>query len=125
MEISTDKTHTREQQAKLIWKQLNLTELKQSEKNVACKYSTIMSPTLHSDFEMTARLREDISHQIPAVIREIRPGSVLVQKGQLITVELAKLLRSQGYPDAKYPWKTCYSFCYLAWSFGLFGSRAD
>jgi len=116
----TDKTHTREQQAKLIWKQLNLTELKQSEKNVAFQIlDVVMSPTLHSDFEMTARLREDISHQIPAVIREIRPGSVLVQKGQLITVELAKLLRSQGYPDAKYPWKNLLFilFVIFAWSF--------
>lgn len=115
-----DKAQTREHQTKLIWRYLKQTKLKQAEQNVAFQVlNLVLNPSLQSDSEMTARLRDDISLQIPAVIREIRPGSVLVQKGQLVTEQLARLLKSQGYPDAEFPLKNLLFvlFVILAWSF--------
>lgn len=115
-----DKAQTRDQQTKLIWQHLRLSEIKQAEKNVVFQLlNAVLNPSLQSDSEMAARLRDDISLQIPAVVREIRPGSVLVQKGQIITQQSAKLLKSQGYPDAEFPWKNLVFvlFVILAWSF--------
>ncbi|MCD8163632.1 MAG: HDIG domain-containing protein [Synergistaceae bacterium] len=101
-----DESTDREQQTTLIWKYLKETKLSQSERNVAFQMlDVVLNPSLQSDGEMVQKLREDVATQIPSIIKEIRPGSVLVQKGQVVTPSLAKLLASQGYPDATFPWK--------------------
>src|SRR5690606_25474342 len=55
----------------------------------------------------------------PPVIREIRPGEVLVQKNQVVTPSLAKLLASQGYPDSRFPYKHLFFIlgAIILWSF--------
>ena len=82
----------REQQTSLIWKYLKQTALTQSERNVAFQMlDVIMNPSLQSDSEMLMKLKDDVAAQIPAVIKEIRPGSVLVQKGEVVTPSTARL----------------------------------
>lgn len=96
----------RDQQTALIWKYLKQTTLTQSERNVAFQMlDVIMNPSLQSDNEMLQKLKDDVAAQIPSVIKDIRPGSVLVQKGQIVTPSVARLLASQGYSDAAFPWK--------------------
>ena len=115
-----DEASSSEQQTSLIWKYLRKIPMSQADKNIAFQMlDTILNPSLQSDAEMTSRLREDVSVQIPAVIREIRPGAVLVQKGQVVTPALAKLLESQGYPDAAFPLKHLIFILLviIAWSF--------
>ncbi len=115
-----DEARSSEQQTSLIWKYLRKTPMSQADRNIAFQMlDTILNPSLQSDSEMTSRLREDVSVQIPAVIREIRPGAVLVQKGQVVTPALAKLLESQGYPDAAFPLKHLIFILLviIAWSF--------
>ncbi len=115
-----DEARSSEQQTSLIWKYLKKTPMSQADKNIAFQMlDTILNPSLQSDAEMTSRLREDVAVQIPAVIREIRPGAVLVQKGQVVTPTLAKLLESQGYPDAAFPLKHLIFILLviIAWSF--------
>jgi len=115
-----DEAANREQQTALIWKYLKSTTLTQADKNVAFQIlDELLNPSLHSDSEMAVRLREDVSMQIPSVIREIRPGAVLIQRGQIVTPSLAKLLQSQGYPDASFPCKQLFFIIIsiLIWSF--------
>ena len=101
-----NKSQNREDQTVLIWKELSAVRLPQSNKNVAFQIlDKILNPSLNSDSEMASRLRDDVAVQIPPVVREIRPGEVLVQKGQVVTPSLAKLLGSQGYPDSRFPYK--------------------
>lgn len=114
------KSENREQQTLQIWKHLSQTNLKQSDNNVAFQIlDLVLNPSLHSDSEMASRLREDVTNQIPAVIREIRTGAVLVQRGQVVTPSMAKLLQSQGYPDSAFPFKHLIFvlLAILAWSF--------
>lgn len=115
-----DEAADRDSQTSLIWKYLKSSALTQSERNVAFQMlDVVLNPSLQSDSEMASRLREDVSSQIPAVIREVRPGSVLVQKGQLVTPSIARLLQSQGYPDARFPYKHLIFVLLIiaAWSF--------
>lgn len=101
-----DSSLDREQQTKMIWQNLSEYKMSQSEKNVVFQIlDAVLTPTLQTDKEIAERLRDDVATQIPPVIREIHTGSVLVQKGQLITPALAKLLIAQGYPDAGFPFK--------------------
>lgn len=101
-----DSSENREQQNATIWKRLRASSLTQAEQNVAFQIlDSILSPTLQSDSELAARLRDDVATQIQPVVREIHTGSVLVHKGQMVTPSLAKLLQSQGYPDSTFPIK--------------------
>lgn len=105
-EKTRNKSHAREEQTALIWKELAAARLTQSDKNVAFQVlDHLLTPSLDSDPEMASRLRDDVASQILPVIREVRPGAVLVQKGQIVTPSIAKLLESQGYPDSKFPLK--------------------
>lgn len=101
-----NKSQNREEQTVLTWKELSAVRLSQSNKNVAFQIlDKVLNPSLNTDSEMASRLRDDVAVQIPPVVREIRPGEVLVQKGQVVTPSLAKLLGSQGYPDSRFPYK--------------------
>lgn len=101
-----DSSENHEQQSAAIWKSLKGSGLTQSEQNVSFQIlDYILDPTLQPDSELAARLREDVATQIQPVVREIHTGSVLVQKGQIVTPSLAKLLESQGYPDSTFPIK--------------------
>lgn len=101
-----DSSENHEQQSAAIWKSLRSSNLSQSEQNVAFQIlDYILSPTLQPDSELASRLRDDVATQIQPVVREIHTGSVLVQKGQTVTPSLAKLLKSQGYPDSTFPIK--------------------
>lgn len=113
-------SQNKEEQTGLIWKELSVVRLTQSDKNVAFQIlDKILNPSLNSDSEMASRLREDVAVQIPPVVREIRPGEVLVQKGQVVTPSLSKLLASQGYPDSRFPFKHLIFIlgAILLWSF--------
>jgi putative nucleotidyltransferase with HDIG domain len=62
-------------------------------------------PTVTDDSEMADRLREDVAARIPSFTRDILIGNILVQQGQVVTPEMAALLRENGYLDATIPWK--------------------
>lgn len=95
-----------DEQNRLVWQKLSKTELRQSDKNIVFQLlNNVLNPSLCSDVEMTEKIRGDVAADIPPVVREIQVGSVLVQKGQVITPALAKLLEAQGYPDASFPIK--------------------
>ena len=103
---TVDESEDRERQTSLIWKYLKETNLPQSQRNIVFQMlDVILNPSLQSDGELVSKLRDDVAAQIPSVVKEIRAGAVLVQKGQLVTPALARLLASQGYPDAAFPWK--------------------
>ncbi len=93
-----------DEQTAMIWHALKNSSLSQADKNVAFQIlNSILSPYVQHDDEMTDRLKDDIASHIPAVVRNIQPGAVLVQKGQIVTERLAALLQSQGYSDAAFP----------------------
>ena len=115
-----NRAQDRGEQTDLIWKELSAVRLTQSDKNVAFQIlDKVLNPSLNSDSEMASRLRDDVAVQIPPVIREIRPGEVLVQKNQVVTPSLAKLLASQGYPDSRFPYKHLFFIlgAIILWSF--------
>ena len=117
-----DKAANADEQTSLIWQQLQRTNLNQAEKNVVFQVvDSTLSPSLERDTEMAQRLRTGVEQQIPPVVREVKLGGFIVQKGEIVTPETAKLLLSQGYPDAAYPWKQLafVLISVLIWSFWL------
>lgn len=117
-----DKFSNETEQAALIWGSLSRVSMGQAEKNVVSQIlNAMLEPTLVEDNEKADRLRKDVSQQVSPVVRVVSQGSVLVEEGDIVTHGLAEKLRSQGYPDASFPWK---QLCFIlivtfAWSLWL------
>jgi putative nucleotidyltransferase with HDIG domain len=102
-----------------IWNSLQASNLSQADKNLAYQLlDAMLTATVQADSEMADRLRREVSRGISPVVREIRLGSVIADAGQVVTPDIAEILRSQGYPDAAVPWKHLgfVMLAVLAWS---------
>jgi len=98
------RAETVEEQSAMIWHELKDCKLSQADKNVAFQIlNSLMSPYVMHDVEMTESLKKNIASHIPSVVRNIQPGVLLVEKGEIVTRRSAELLRSQGYSDADFP----------------------
>jgi putative nucleotidyltransferase with HDIG domain len=118
-EKNYDKAVTRPEQTAILLDSLKNFQISQGEKNVIQQLTdALLVPTVMEDQEMTKRLRDDVSSHIPVFTRDIQIGSVLVQQGQVVTAEMARLLRENGYLDATIPWKHLWFIIAvtLAWS---------
>lgn len=105
-EHNFDRSTNRMEQTSVIWDALREVDIPQSEKNIVFQIvDALLVPTVLDDAEMTSVLRNKVVEQIPSVVREIRVGAVLVDQGQIVTPEIAEVLREQGYPDATIPWR--------------------
>jgi putative nucleotidyltransferase with HDIG domain len=105
-ERNYDKAVTKSEQTAVILDSLRNLHLEPAESNVVQQIlDALLVPTVTEDTEMTKRLRDDVSSHIPSFTREIQIGSVLVQEGQLVTAETARLLRENGFLAATIPWK--------------------
>jgi putative nucleotidyltransferase with HDIG domain len=119
-EKNYDKSVTRSEQTAVIWDHLKNADMPQAEKNVAFQLiDTLLIPTVVGDEEMANRLRNDVLSHIPAMTREIRVGEPLILENQVVTPEIASLLRRSGYPDATIPWRhlAFVIIITIAWSF--------
>ncbi|MDR0648737.1 MAG: HDIG domain-containing protein [Synergistaceae bacterium] len=118
-EENFDKSVNVSEQSARIWDSLRGANLSQADKNLAYQLlEALLTPTVVEDQEMAGRLRREVSGGISPVVREIRLGSVIAERGQVVTPEIARILRSQGYPDAAIPWKhlAFVVLAVLAWS---------
>jgi putative nucleotidyltransferase with HDIG domain len=105
-EKNYDKSTTRSEQRAVIWDNLRYVQMPQSEKNVVFQLlDTLLTPTISENNEMADRLRESVAANIPSITRDIRIGDVIINEGQIVSPETAKLLRENGYLDASVPWR--------------------
>ena len=105
-ERNYDRSSTRTEQRNMIWDNLRNVDLPQSDKNIIVQLlDTLLVPTVIDDNEMVELLREEVAANIPSFTRDIQIGNTLIQQGQMVTPDMAVLLRENGYPDAAIPWK--------------------
>jgi putative nucleotidyltransferase with HDIG domain len=119
-EKNYDKSVTRSEQTAVIWDSLRNTDMPQAEKNVVFQLAdALLIPTVAGDEEMVNRLRNDVTSHIPAMTREIRVGEPIILENQVVTPEIASLLRTSGYLDAAVPWRhlAFVVIVTIAWSF--------
>lgn len=89
-----------------LWKEIESLSLPIEESNIVYQVlNEVLSPLTHSDEELTRILRQEIGDSMQPVERKIAPGDVLVEKGQIITKQAARLLETQGYAMLSFPWK--------------------
>ena len=90
----------------VLWKEIERLDLPMEENNIVYQIlDEILQPLSRVDEELTGMLRREMGSALQPVERTIAPGDVLVEKGQIITDQAARILELQGYSRVSFPWK--------------------
>ncbi len=88
----------------VLWKEIERLALPIEENNIVYQIlDEILQPLSRVDDELTRMLRREMGAALQPVERSISPGDVLVEKGQLITDQAAKILEMQGLLQSFFP----------------------
>ncbi len=89
-----------------IWKEIEKRSLPMEENNIIYQIlEELLPPLTRIDENLTRSLRNDMASSLQPVERTVAPGDVLVEKGQIITPQVAGILKIQGYSEITFPWK--------------------
>lgn len=87
-----------------LWRYLANANLSVADKNIVYQIlSYLLAFVVDTDSEATALVREFYKSSVELIEKALKPGMLLVKKGELITPEIANLLRLQGYPESRFP----------------------
>ncbi len=88
-----------------LWEVLDDTSLSWSQKNVAFQLlDQILLYAQYDDRRLTAAVERQLQDSVQPVVRTLDVGQVIVEQGDVVTPFLGSLLRSQGFPEALFPW---------------------
>ncbi len=81
----------------------------------------VLRPAVKVDEELTQNLRSDLASSLKPIEQYLKVGDVIVEKGEIITPQLARILLSQGYLQQHFPWKifTLSFLLILCWPFWI------
>lgn len=89
-----------------VWKEIEKLSLPMEENNIIYQIlNEILQPLTRIDDDLTESLRNDLADSLQPMERSVSPGDVLVEKGQIVTPQIARILKIQGYFQADFPWK--------------------
>jgi len=90
----------------IIWKEIEKLSLPMEENNVIFQVlDEILQPLTRIDDDLTETLRGELAESLQPVERSVAPGDVLIEKGQTVTPQVARILKMQGYSQVTFPWK--------------------
>ncbi|HRV70681.1 MAG TPA: HDIG domain-containing protein [Thermovirgaceae bacterium] len=103
-----------------IWQKLSLSPLSVPEQNLAFQIlDHILGSSFKEDPQATLKFKQQVASEVVPVERIIGVGETIAREGQLISPEMAIILRAQGYPEREIPWKTLL-FVFLATTLWIF-----
>ena len=89
-----------------IWKEISITGLSAEDSNIVYQLlEHTVQATNVVDKELTGILRRDVTKSLRPVERALKTGEVIVDSGQMVTPQIARILRAQGYAESLFPWK--------------------
>ena len=90
----------------IIWKEIEKLSLPMEENNVIFQVlDEILQPLTRIDDDLTETLRGELAESLQPVELSVAPGDVLIEKGQTVTPQVARILKMQGYSQVTFPWK--------------------
>lgn len=90
----------------IIWEEIEKLSLPMEENNVIFQIlDEILQPLTRVDDDLTETLRGELADSLQPVERSVAPGDVLIEKGQTVTPQVARILKIQGYSQVTFPWK--------------------
>ncbi|MDR3230744.1 MAG: hypothetical protein LBT65_04845, partial [Synergistaceae bacterium] len=95
---------TPERESALLWAEINGLALPVAEENLLYQ---VMAEAIRFNYrvdpQLTAMVRDNAGNSIAPVERRLETGDVIVERGQVVTPQQARLLRYQGYAEAVFP----------------------
>lgn len=89
-----------------IWKEISISGLSVEDSNIVYQLlEHTVQATNVVDNELTGILRRDVTKSLRPVERALKTGEVIVDSGQIVTRQIARILRAQGYAESLFPWK--------------------
>ena len=89
-----------------IWEEIEKLSLPMEMNNVIFQIlDEILQPLTRIDEDLTETLRGELAESLQPVERSVAPGDVLIEKGQTVTPQVARILKMQGYSQVTFPWK--------------------
>ncbi len=89
-----------------IWKEIEKLSLPMEMNNVIFQIlDEILQPLTRIDDDLTETLRGELAESLQPVERSVAPGDVLIETGQTVTPQVARILKMQGYSQVTFPWK--------------------
>lgn len=104
-DINRNQFLTPERKDELIWQRMEILEPDPALANLA--FQLLLELTENDAMAsqaMTDRLRDLAASSVPTVHRKIFPGDTIVLQGEVVTKQIAALLKAQGYPEGTLPW---------------------
>lgn len=90
----------------LIWREIEKLSLPMDKNNIIYQIlDELLPPLTRVDEDLTRTLRSEMAESLQPLERTVAPGDILVEKGQVITPQVAGILKMQGYSEITFPWK--------------------
>ena len=88
----------------ILWNEINKANLQPDEANFIYQILTRLGNlNLKFDQDLTDLAKQAAMNDVPVIDRKLEPGDVIVSKGDVVTPQIAMLLRLQGYTEDVFP----------------------
>ena len=88
----------------ILWEEINKANPAASEANFIYQILTgLGNLNFKNDEELTELVKNAAARDVPVLDRRLEPGDVIVSRGDIVTEQIAMLLRLQGYTEDVFP----------------------
>ena len=112
--LSASDDVTLEPSSERLWIEVDKLNLSPDIANITYQIvSNLVGSRVKADEQLTQESKIQQRNNIPLIERRVGSGDAIVKKGQIITPQIASLLRSQGYIARSFPWRSLSFGCVL------------
>ena len=90
----------------ILWEEINRLDTSTTDANFIYQIlAGLGNLNFRTDDELTELARRSALRDVPAIDRRLEPGDVIVSRGDIVTPQIASLLRMQGYTEDVFPFR--------------------
>ncbi len=103
-DLSRSLSLTPEQKDELIWSRIELLEPDPAAANLAFQLLLALTESTEMvDAEITQRIRAMAAADLAPLRKVIYAGERILDRGEIVTPQIAKILKEEGYPEGRFP----------------------
>lgn len=96
---------TPEQKDDLIWQKMATLETDPAKANLAFQVILALTESADEvDTSMTSRIKDLAGKAVEPLVRHITIGDTIIERGAVVTPQVARQLRFQGFPEGSFAW---------------------
>ncbi len=115
-DLQYNSNFTKDERDEFIWQKIGLMESDPSSGNIIFQILCALADgDQRIDPNLTESVRDLAASDIEYPRKIFYAGDRIVDSGEVVTPEIASLLRLQGYPEGRYPWTALFFAVVVAW----------